>query len=250
MTSSQANPSSQQFPNKPVYPTSVVLLRWIGYILLILFLFDVVALLYPPELMNPNWEFQTAGNIIERIVVPILGMGFIFFGESQLRRKWEMPILKGLSWASLLFSVVLILAIPVILVTSSQRLAQQIDTNFGDQFDEQVSQAEAVQEQIESATRDDLQTFIENQGEAAQGLSPEDARQELLNSVAEATTQVRTQIEDEINARKTLVRKNGIKWILGSIISGVLFIYIWRFTKWARVSPKSVPAGTAKPAKA
>ncbi len=250
MTSSQTNQSLHQSLNRPVYPTSVVLLRWIGYIFLILFLLDVVALLYPLDLMNPNWEFQTAGNVIERIVVLILGLGFIFFGETQLRRKWEMPILKGLSWASLLFSVVLILAIPIVLVTSSQRLAQQIDTNFGNQFEEQVSQAEAIQEQIESATSGDLQSFIENQGGAAQGLSPEEARQQLLNGVAEATTQVRTQIQGEINSRKTLVKKNGVKWILGSIVSGVLFIYIWRFTRWARVSPKSASARKPKAAEA
>ena len=206
--------------------------------MVVLFLLDVAALLYPPDLMNPEWEFETAGNIIERIVVPIMGLGFIFFGETYLRRKWELLLLKGLSWTSLVCAAILIVGIPLILVTSSQRIALLIDENFGNQYRQQVSQAEVIQEQIESASRSDLEALITAQGAAFEGSSPEEARRQLLDEITNGRRQLQTQVQEEINQRKDSVKKNAAKWILGSIVSGFLLAYIWHLTQWSRLLPK------------
>lgn len=234
---SQTNRTLSSQPNKLASFTSFATLRWIGYAMVVLFLLDVAVLLYPLDLMNPEWEFQTVGNMIERVVVPIMGVGFIFLGEEQGRNSWEMLMMKLLSWVSLLVGILFIIALPLVLATSAQRIAAQIDNNFGDQYQAQISQSQVLQEQIESASADDLQTLIANQAEGSNISSPEEARQELLTNLAQARQELQTQVQGEINQRKTVVKKNAVKWILGSFIAGALFAYIWHLTRWARVFP-------------
>ena len=232
----QKNDTRLSAPNQST-SHSISLLRLVGYVMIILFILDIAVLFYPLQLMDPNWEFQTMGNTIERIVIPLMGLAFIFWGETQARNKWELFFLNGLSWATLGMAIICLFVIPLVLVTSSQRLVVQIDTNFGNEFDRQISQAEAIQEQIEAAERNEIEAFLENQGVDS---SPQNAREQLLDELATAKNQVRTEIQNEINARKELVKENAVKWILGSIISGILFFYIWRLTRWARVIPKNL----------
>lgn len=56
----------------------VFLLRFIGYGLLILTLFDVIYIIVPPLFMNPAWELQTLGTLVEHTPVPLIGIGLIF----------------------------------------------------------------------------------------------------------------------------------------------------------------------------
>lgn len=228
--------ASSQQENIVTTSTSIVLFRWIGYGLLGLFVLDIATLLSPLDLMNANWEFQTAGNIVERIPIPIIGLGLVFFQEMRIRKRWEIYILKALSWISLLFCLICVAGIPIVLATSSQRIAQQIDVNFANEYDQQFSQSVAIQDQIESASRNELEAFLEDQGEAVGASSAEEARQQLLADIAEARDRLRTQVQEEINLRKATVKKNAVKWILGSIMSGVIFAYTWHLTRWARAS--------------
>ena len=88
---------------------SIRILRWVGYGLLVLFLFDLVETLVPLRLMNPVWEFQTMGTLVEIAAVPLIALGLVFFGEGISRAKLERPVLKSLSWLALLYGIVKIL---------------------------------------------------------------------------------------------------------------------------------------------
>ncbi|MCJ8280423.1 MAG: hypothetical protein MJK14_11100 [Rivularia sp. ALOHA_DT_140] len=48
---------------------SISIMRWVGYGLLILALFDVIEMFIPTRFMNPNWEFQTFGALVEKVAV-------------------------------------------------------------------------------------------------------------------------------------------------------------------------------------
>ena len=43
------------------------ILRLLGYGLLLMAVVDLFFLLIPPQFMNPLWEFQTMGAVVERI---------------------------------------------------------------------------------------------------------------------------------------------------------------------------------------
>ena len=77
---------------------SMTIVRVLGYGLLLLALFDIIEMFIPPNFMNPAWEFQTIGALVERVPVPLIGLVLVFFGERHSRTKWEIPILKLLAW--------------------------------------------------------------------------------------------------------------------------------------------------------
>lgn len=59
---------------------SLVLWRLIGYGFLVLFALDVVAIVVPPNFLNPQWEFQILGEIVERVAIPFIALLLIFLG--------------------------------------------------------------------------------------------------------------------------------------------------------------------------
>ena len=87
--------------------------RLSGYALLLLSLFDLVEKLIPLQLMNPVWEFQTLGEIVERVPLPLLGLVLVFYGENYRRVRGEIYLLKFLSWLALLLGVAFWLLIPL-----------------------------------------------------------------------------------------------------------------------------------------
>jgi FtsH-binding integral membrane protein len=88
------------------------ILRLVGYGLLVMALVDILFLLIPPQLMNPVWEFQTMGAIIERIPVTLLGIVLVYYGERSDRAPIETLLLRWLSWFCLIFAIFLLITFP------------------------------------------------------------------------------------------------------------------------------------------
>lgn len=88
---------------------SIYRLRWVGYGLLLLALFDTIEVLTPPQFTNPAWEFQTIGALVERVPVPLLGLVLVFFWgifQSQpIRRNFPENLVVVLSFARRFVSV-------------------------------------------------------------------------------------------------------------------------------------------------
>ncbi|MGF1492590.1 MAG: HpsJ family protein [Microcoleaceae cyanobacterium] len=215
-------------------PYSIVLFRWIGYCLLLLTLLDLVVVLIPLDLMNPEWEFQAMGAIIERVPVPLLGIGLIFFGDVQLRKRWELVFLKLLSWFCLVLAMVCLIVIPLVLATSAQRLTIQIDQSSTSQLNQQLEQTITLEEQLAQASRDEIAAFLESRGTSLEGTTPEQARQELIESLSSARQEATNKVKGELSTRHLNLKKIAAKWIFGSMLSGFTFAYIWWLTGWAR----------------
>lgn len=92
---------------------SIYRLRWVGYGLLLLALFDVIQLLLPLNYQDPVWVLQTVGAIVERVPVPLLGLLLIFFGEDAERTSIEDILLKVLRWATLLLAIGFLAMVPL-----------------------------------------------------------------------------------------------------------------------------------------
>jgi hypothetical protein len=217
------------------------LLRPIGYCLLVLALVDIIVLLVPLHLMNSTWELQTIGELIERVPVPLLGLGLVFYQGADLRSKWERLPLQFLSWACLGVGVLFLLLIPLIGV-DSVRLNDQISAQINSQLTQQLSGLEQLQEQLGKATTtEDLDNVIAHFH--LQGIQPNSNLQQLKNQLFSGITQaqktLRSQTEAALTDRRLALLKNSAKWFLGALISGVLFIYIWDITRWARRGSRS-----------
>lgn len=225
---------------------SFILLRsnnlWhcIGYGLLLFSLLDTIALFIPPQLMNPEWELQTIGSLVERVAVPIIGLGLVFYGEGSRRAKWEPPVLTLLSWLSLLLAIIFILMIPLGTINTI-RLERRLATQINTQLEQTKSQIEQVKQELQKTnTPEDMQNLLSRLN--TQGGTPnissaeqyEEAKKELSSFISNAETNLTNQAETTKSTRSLNLFRNAIKWNLGALISAVLFIITWRSTKWAR----------------
>lgn len=212
-------------------PWSVAIFRRVGYGLLLLALFDLIATLLPFNYLNPLWQFETMGALVERVAVPLIGLVLVFFGEEKFRSSFEQKFLKFLRWLCLLVGVLFFFLIPLGL-TSTLQVKKANDIQMADQFKQQKTRIERVEKQLNSIQDQDLEKFIKNQGRSLDGQTPEQARKQFLAKINKDKTQLQAQFEQAKATRRLSLVKNLIKWSLGALVSGILFIYIWLLTRW------------------
>jgi hypothetical protein len=212
---------------------SMTILRVVGYGLLVLAVFDVVEILTPPSFMNPVWEFQTLGGLVEHVPVPLIGMALVFYGEMYARNKREILILKGLSWLTLVFAIIFILLVPLGII-DSVRINKQTTAQIGIISEQQVSKAEQLEKNLNAATPQQIENFLKSRGQSLQDTSPEQAKSQLLTQVGKAEAEIKTKAETTESSQKLALLKSSVKWNLGALVSGTIFFMFWRLTSWAR----------------
>ncbi|MGH7998182.1 MAG: HpsJ-like protein, cyanoexosortase A-associated [Brasilonema sp.] len=211
---------------------SMTIVRVLGYGLLFLVLFDIIEMFIPPNFMNPAWEFKTMGMLVEKVPVPLIGLVLVFFGELHSRTKWEIPILKFLSWLTLLFGILFFLLIPLGLA-STIRLSNQNVAQIKTVSTQQISQAEQLEQQVTKASPEQIDKFFKSQGRKIDK-NPQELKEQLLSDVSKAKQQIKTQAQVTQSFRGLNLIKTSAKWNLGAVVAGTLFISIWKGTRWAR----------------
>ncbi|BAY26544.1 hypothetical protein NIES2100_63600 [Calothrix sp. NIES-2100] len=214
---------------------STKILRILGYGLLILALFDVVEMFVPPNFMNPAWEFQTFGALVERVPVPLIGLALIFYGELYSRSKWEFLSLKLISWLTLLLAVIFLLLIPLG-IGNTVRLSKQSAAQITNISKQQLTQAEQVEQQLSKATPEQIGNFLKGQGRSLDGKSPDEVKNQILTEVTKAKSQIKNQAQATESSQRLNLVKNSVKWNLGALVSAALFFSFWKATQWARIS--------------
>ena len=215
---------------------SIYRLRWIGYGLLILSVLDTIATLIPANFGNRLWELQTIGAIVERVPVPLLAMALIFFGEGYDRRGLENLFLKLLSWVCLLLGLVFLLMLPLGIfgtIYVNNQNNQQIDTQAKQQF----AQLQQVEERLIKGSPEDLRTLageLSRLGVPANTDNPEQLKDQILSRITPAKERLQTQKAAVQSSQRLGLFKNALKWLLGALISSILFFTLWRGTDWAR----------------
>ncbi len=208
-------------------------LRCVGYGLLVLTLLDWAVILFPPQFMDPAWEFQTIGALVERLPVPLIGLALVFYGEFQQRSRWESPTLKGLSWLSFGLGLLFFALVPLGVVDTS-RLSEQSDRDLSTAYEQQLAQVKQIEQRLSETDPSEINKFLEQQGVNAGKLTPEDVRKQALGEIQAAKGRSQSQLEDEKKNRLRSLLENSVKWNLGAAIGGTCFIYVWRVTRWAR----------------
>lgn len=221
----------------PLEWRSVALLRLAGYGLLLLSLFDYINIFTPPRFTNPIWEFQVMGEMVEKMPVPLIGFAFVFFGKEEYRKDVEEIILKFLSWFALLVGIIFLLLIPLG-INNSLRINNLNNFQINNQVSQGITQLQQVNEKLSNATSDtDINNALTNfnfQGRLPEIKNPQELKNRVLSDISSAKQQLQTQAETTRKERKISLLKSSVKWNLGALISGVLFIYVWKLTNWAR----------------
>jgi hypothetical protein len=216
---------------------TLLMSRRIGYSLLALCLVDLVYVVVPSEFTNPVWEYQTVGDLIKLVPVPLLAMMLLFYGETALRSRLERLALLILSWTTLIAGVLLLLLIPLV-ISDAARINRFNDTQITTQVTQQTIQLDSTKQQLEQATQQQLASLVPQPDQAGNlpdlPKTPAQAKTQILINIDRAKTQAQTQADEARgNVRRNLV-KNTIKLTVESFVSGFTFVYIWIRTDWAR----------------
>lgn len=214
--------------DKQVFSSGI--LRLVGYGLLLMALVDLLFLLIPLQLMNPLWELQTMGAIVERIPVPLLSMVLIFYGEKSDRTPPEARMLKVLSWTSLLTAVVLMLMIPWS-ISNSLQIYNQHNTEANAQFISQKDNLQQFKEQLKAAnSQAEIGVILQQQANQKVNIPASVDTQKLKTDIIANLQNNQDSITDQLEAfrsqKRSLLIKKCLKLNLGALISSVLFLMI------------------------
>ncbi|MDA0267931.1 MAG: HpsJ family protein [Cyanobacteria bacterium] len=214
-------------------------LHLVGYGLVLLGLVDLAEILIPPVLLNPNWEFQAFGQIIERVPVMLIGLGFIFAGGPEERLRWEMPLVRILSWLTLVAAILFFLLLPLSVV-NTLRIDRQNQQQIATQAEELQAQVAQAKEQVAGiSTEEELINLVQAlSGQevtpAEDNLNVPELKDQITTSIEENQANLLAEAENAKASRRRDLLEKSLKWNIGTIIAGFIYMLIWRSTLWAR----------------
>lgn len=226
-----------QFRSQQVF--SLDLIRLVGYGLLSMAILDVFSLIIPLKLMNPSWELQTTGALVERTPVTLLGMALIYYGERQERTPIERFILKWLSWLSLILAIVFFLLVPLS-ISNSIRIYHSENAQVNLQVTRRIDPMNKFRQQLKSAdSPEQIQQVLQVQARRRinipDSVNTSDLKENLLKNITKKEENLRSQAKKIRSQKKHVIVKNCLKWGLGAIIAAFIFLFIWKSTVWARI---------------
>lgn len=213
------------------------ILRLAGYGLLLMAVVNICWLLIPFKLMNPLWEFQTVGRIMERIPVVLLGMVLVYYIKPSDRTSVEAIILKGLSWLSLMFAILLMLIVPLN-ISNSFSIYYQHDPvpQEHDLIQQFKARLEAANSQAEIGAV--LQQQVESHLDLPNSANTQQLKTKILNNLSrELDRNIGRTTAFRAQKRSMLVEKC-LKWNLGALVAAVLFFMLWQNTAWVRLADR------------
>lgn len=215
--------------------------RIIGYTLLLMVIMNWVDILVPSRFLNPTWELETVGSLVEGAPLLLFAAFFIFYGEDAYRGALEHRLVRLLSQACLLVALCFFLLVPMG-ANSTIRINQEIDQQVGDSFGLQMAQIDQLEEQVDEVSTEEIAAILEGQGIQSADSDPTASPKDRL---LEYLTETRQNVIQETSAvkrgRKRSTIKNAMKWGIGAIIVSFAFVYLWRLTQWARVPVAKKP---------
>ena len=240
--SSQGGQTQQQKGNSlhlsnHVETQTTLLVRLLGYGLLALALIDDVYIIIPPRFTDPNWELQTIGKLVENVAILLTGLIFVFYRRQGYIRIREQKFLGFLSWVSLLVGLLYLLIIPLG-IADTWRIYYANKAQTSAQVSQQSQRLEQVKDKLNQATTDEqlkqLVASLTPQGRLFKINNSQAFKDQFLTKISQNQQSIKIEAE---NAQKNQVQtllKNSLKWNLGALTAGVLFIWIWYLSRWTR----------------
>lgn len=237
MTKSIPSPIASFLKEQQIF--SVAMLRLVGYGLIAMAAIDYLSILIPPQLMNPVWEFQTIGAIVERIPLVLLGMVFAFCGQREERTPIETILLRWLSRLCLISAILLFLSFPLSIVNGF-RIYYSSNVRVNLQLGDRIEALDNFQTELEQAqSLEQISSVLQKQSNSPVRIPPSVKGEELKTDILDKLTQNQNLLKSQAssirsNQRFTLL-KQGVKWNLGALISAFILLFIWQQTFWARI---------------
>lgn len=228
--------------NGSVYLSEVVehrshlLLPKLGYILLLLALFDYIHILIPSHFTNPAWELQTIGALVEHIPIPLLGLMFVFYRHQGYMFKLERHLLGCLSWFCLVAGLLYLLMLPLGFA-DTWRLYHANKIQVTARLSQQQQLFQQVKGQLKQAKTDQqIEQVVTSLTPLAKKdiTDPQAFKDQFLAQIARGEWSAKVQADSTWTNQSQMLLKNSLKWNLGALVAGTFLIWIWHQSDWAR----------------
>ncbi len=253
MTSSP--PISPVSPETIPSPLAATSLKLVGGITIAASMIDFLTLLFPPEFSNRAWQLATTTNLVDRGIVPLVGIALLFTGYWIDSNLGKVPRRGNLAldirfWTCLLSCLLgLVFLFTAVLHPNNVRIqsrealtqveaeAEQANSQLDQRLSADLAQRRA---QIDTLLQDEVQlqaAIASGNLDAAQQAQIEQFRSDpaalqafLDSQVGEAKTQLQTRIgeqkKDATQRLKTEATKATIRITLSSLLLAIGYTYI------------------------
>ena len=240
-------------------------LKTVGIILIVSSLIDYITLAIPFQPLNSQWQIAFTGQIVDRGIVPMVGMAFMLVGywvESSLSKtaksssfNIKVPVFIFSLFLGFVFLILVPLHLNNLRLVSSDALAQlqqssnEAESRISDQYEQLNAIATDPQRlQLLNDRIKELDTAIGSGQFQGQNLNPqqlqrlEENRQQLQNfrelaqnpealeaRLSELQTQLRDQTIERENRAKTEALKQGIRTGLSSFLLAIGYLVMGWF---------------------
>jgi hypothetical protein len=236
---------SQRFP-RMVNDRLGHIIPVVGYAFLGLSFLDVVTIIMPPQFTNALWEFETIGQLVERLMFPLLGFLFVFFPRYGAVPKFEVLFLKTLSWVCALWGLFYLLLLPPI-VHNMFRLEAQNLTQIEAQAQQQLQGVMALEQQLtQDSPNPQIQELLQQIVSQNPDLkTPDQAKTALVDQLNTLKAQTEGEAKTLQQRYQLNLRKNAFKWAMGAMLGGLTFLWIWRLSGEIQTVKLSRSSGSA-----
>lgn len=213
------------------------LMPLLGYGLLLLGLFDYIAIVFPPRFGDPSWELQTVGDLVEHAAIPLLGLLFVFYRDQGYMSELEKNLLAFLSWVCLLCGLLYLLMLPLG-IANTWRIYQADKAEISTKTSIQHQKFQKAKGQLEQAKTDEqikqVVSSLIPQLRPKDVQNPQASKEQFLAQLSKSEREMQTQADQAWSDQSQTLLKNSLKWNLGALVAGTLLALIWHLTDWAR----------------
>lgn len=233
----QKKGSNSLYLSEHVEQQTYLLLHLLGYGLLVFSLLDYIYIIFPLRFTDPNWELQTIGSLVDHAAIPLLGLMLVFYRHQGFISKNQKAFLGFLSWVSLLVGLIYLLLIPLGIIDTG-RIYHANNTQITTKVSQQRQQIKQIKSKINQATTDQeinqLFAALDPQRRSLKIKNPQVFKNQTLDKISQTEQNLQAQVNSLRSNQLKALGKNSLKWNLGALVSGILFIWVWHLTRWAR----------------
>jgi tellurite resistance protein len=238
-------------------PLAATSLKLVGAITILAALIDFLTLLFPPQFGNRAWQLATTTQLVDRGIVPLVGIALLFTGywiDSSLGRvpRRVSLALDARFWTCLLSCLLgLIFLLTTVLHPNNVRIQSREALS---QVDQEATQATSeLKQRLDadlSARRTQISALLENEDQLQAAIasgeldeaqrsqierfrSNPDELQKFLNSqVGEAQTQLQTRIGEQKKVAESRLKSEALKATIRVTLSSLLLSIGYTYIGW------------------
>lgn len=205
---------------------STFVVRFAGYSVLLLTLVDSLALLIPPKFLDPAWELQTIGSLVDRTPGIIIGFALVAYGGRRYRQSLDKYCFGVMPTLAMVVGLCFLLMIPLG-ISNTLRLNES-NQQQNSALAKQSSDLKNLEERLSNAPAPEVAAWAQKYNpEVAQGQNQDPAaiKASVITQLQASQAGLQAQATRSTRQPADTLRKT-VKWLINALIAGLSLLFI------------------------